>query len=144
MTLQVFVVDTNVVVAGLINGSRDSPASAILNAVLSGGLVYLLSPALLAEHRAVLLRPKPAGLHGLTEAEVDQVLVELTANAVWREPAAGNPAPDRSDDHLWALRDAYPGSMLVTGDRLLLDEPPTGSSVISPRTWLENFAGRDR
>jgi uncharacterized protein len=141
MSPHVFVIDTNVVVAGLITGSSNSPAVAILDAMLSGALLYLMSPVLLQEYRAVLLRPKIASHHGLTQDEVDHVLVELTANAVWREPMAAHPAPDRGDDHLWALLNAHAGSMLVTGDRLLLENPREGHSVISPRTWLENFAG---
>lgn len=140
MTPQIFVVDTNVVVAGLITRG-ESPPVAILDAMLCGDLVYLMSPALLAEYRTVLLRPAIARLHGLTEDEVDHVLVELTANAVWREPAAHSPAPDRGDDHLWALLQAHRGSMLITGDRLLQDEPPEQASVISPRTWLDTFSG---
>jgi len=142
MTPHVFVIDTNVVVAGLITGSSNSPAVAVLDGMLSGALLHLMSPALLQEYRSVLLRPKIAGLHGLTDGEVDNLLVELTANAVWRETTTVLPAPDRGDDHLWALLHAHAGSMLVTGDRLLLDNPPAGHSVISPRIWLESFAGR--
>ncbi len=141
MSLPVFVVDTNVVVAGLITGSSHSPVVLVLDAMLSGTLVYLLSPALLDEYRSVLLRPKLAKVHGLTEVQIDQLLIELTANAIWREPKPGSPAPDRGDDHLWALLNAYPESILVTGDRLLLENPPTQSSVISPGTWLNDFVG---
>jgi len=139
MSPPVFVVDTNVVVAGLVTGSSSSPVALVLDAMLSGGLVFLLSPALLYEYRSVLSRPKLTNLHGLTEAEIDQFLVELTANAIWREPKPGTPAPDRGDDHLWALLRGHPGSVLVTGDRLLLENPPTPSSVISPGTWLGEF-----
>ena len=141
MSPPVFVVDTNVVVAGLITGSSHSPVASVLDAMLSGTLVFLLSPALLDEYRSVLLRPKLAKLHGLTEAQIDQLLVELTANAIWCDPKPSSPAPDRSDDHLWALLSAYPGSILVTGDGLLLEEPPKPSSVISPATWVNDFAG---
>lgn len=141
MSPPVFVVDTNVVVAGLITGSTDSPAALVLDAMLSGALIFLLSPALLAEYRSVLLRPKLVKLHGLTEAQVDRLLTELTANAIWREAENGPTAPDRGDDHLWALLNTYPKSTLVTGDRLLLKHPPTRSSVISPSTWLGDFAG---
>ena len=109
--------------------------------MLSGALVFLLSPALLDEYRSVLCRPKLVKLHGLSEAHIDQLLVELTANAIWREPKAGSPAPDRGDDHLWALLSAYSGSILVTGDRLLLENPPQQNSVISPSTWLNDFVG---
>lgn len=141
MSPHVFVVDTNVVVAGLITRSTDSPAADILDAMLSGALVYLMSPALLQEYRSVLLRPRIANVHGLTDDQIDRVLVELTANAMWREPAVVQPAPGRGDDHLWALLNAHSDSTLVTGDRLLLDNPPDGHSVISPRTWLDDFSG---
>lgn len=80
----VFVVDTNVVAAGLITASGNSPVVVILEAMLSGTLLYLMSPALLQEYRTVLLRPRISKLHGLTEAEVDQLLVEITANSIWR------------------------------------------------------------
>ena len=66
-------------------------------------VLFLLSPALLAEYRGVLMRPKLVGLHGLTEAEVDRLLTELTANAIWREPQVKSAAPDPGDNHLWAL-----------------------------------------
>jgi putative PIN family toxin of toxin-antitoxin system len=141
MSPPVFVVDTNVVVAGLITGSSHSPVASVLDAMLSGTLVFLLSPALLDEYRSVLLRPKLAKLHGLTETQIDRLLVELTANAIWREPKPSSPAPDRGDDHLWASLSAYSGSILVTGDRLRLENPPTQSSVISANTWLNDFVG---
>jgi putative PIN family toxin of toxin-antitoxin system len=137
----VFVIDTNVVVSGLITTSPDSPGAVILDAMLSATLIYLMSPALLQEYRSVLLRPKIAGLHGLSVAQVDAVLVDLTANAIWRDPPVLTRAPDRGDDPLWALLEAHPASSLITGDRLLLDEPPVERSVISPRTWSENFIG---
>jgi len=95
MSPPVFVIDTNVLIAGLITGSSDSPVARVLDAMLSGSLVYLLSPELLDEYRSVLLRPKLAKLHRLTESEVDRILTELTANAMWREPKTSSPAPDR-------------------------------------------------
>ncbi len=143
MTPTVFVVDTNVVVAGLITGSSRSPVALLLDAMLSGTLLYLLSPELLDEYRAVLLRPKLTRLHGLAEAEVDRLLVELAANAMWREPNPASPAPDRGDDHLWALLGAFSGSVLITGDRLLLEQPPASGSVISPKTCVDRFLATD-
>lgn len=134
-----FVVDTNVVVAGLVTGSSRSPVALVVDAMLSGTLVFLLSPALLDEYRSVLSRPKLVKLHGLTETQLDPLFAELTANAIWREPKPGSPAPDRGDDHLWALLSAYSGSILITGDRLLLENPPKQRSVISPGAWLNDF-----
>ncbi|MDZ7768274.1 MAG: putative toxin-antitoxin system toxin component, PIN family [Woeseiaceae bacterium] len=143
MSPPVFVVDTNVVVAGLVTGSSSSPVALALDGMLSGTLVFLLSPALLDEYRAVLTRPKLVKLHGFTEAQVDQLLVELTANAIWREPKPDSPAPDPGDDQLWSLLSACPESILVTGDRLLLENPPSRSSVISPGTWLSDFVSNE-
>jgi putative PIN family toxin of toxin-antitoxin system len=143
MTQPVFVVDTNVVAAGLITAPRRSPVARILDAMLSGTLIYLLSPALLDEYRVVLLRPKLTKLHGLSEQEVDLLLVELTSNAIWRESGSATSAPDHGDDHLWALLATYPDSILITGDRLLFDHPPEHSSAISPKTYIDHFLRAD-
>jgi len=142
MSPPVFVVDTNVVVAGLISGSRGSPVVAVVDAMLAGSLAYMLSPSLLAEYRRVLMRPRLGVLHGLEEPEIDRVLVELTANAIWREPDAVASAPDPGDDHLWALLSEHVGATLITGDRLLVENPPAENQVISPRGWVAAFEGR--
>ncbi len=71
MSPPVFIVDTNVVVAGMLTDSRQSPVAQALDAMLAGTLIFLMSPALLDEYRAALLRPKLAKLHGLTEAKID-------------------------------------------------------------------------
>jgi putative PIN family toxin of toxin-antitoxin system len=139
MTPPVCVVDTNVLVAGLITNPDQSPVAWILDAMLSGKLVYLLSPELLDEYRAVLLRPKLTTLHGLSDAEVDRLLVEMAANAMWREPQCTSPAPDPGDDHLWALMDSLSGSMLITGDRVRLENPAQTGSVIFSKTCVERF-----
>ena len=138
MTPRVFIVDTNVVVAGLLSRATESPVARILDAVLSGSLVYLLSPDLLAEYRTVLMRPKLANRHRLSPKEVDDVLTELAGNAMWREPQGGaTAAPGAGDDHLWALLETYPGSTHITGDLLLHDVPPPHHSVIPPSAWAE-------
>lgn len=140
MSSRVFVVDTNVVVAGLSTGRADSPVAAVLDAMLRGSLLFLLSPDLIDEYRSVLLRPKLRESHGLSAAEIDQVLVELTANAMWSEPKAGSAAPDPGDDHLWSLLETHAGSILITGDQLLLRNPPSNHSVISPQAWHSGSA----
>lgn len=140
MTPAVFVVDTNVVVSALITSDATSPTAKILDAMLEGGLLYLMSEDLIAEYATVLRRPAIVELHGLSNREIDGLLTELTANAVWREPAAGGGAPDARDNHLWALLASHAGSRLVTGDRLLLDNPPAGTPVLTPR----DLAGRKR
>ncbi|MEW5891392.1 MAG: putative toxin-antitoxin system toxin component, PIN family [Pseudomonadota bacterium] len=146
MMARVFIVDTNVLVAGLITRDTTSPTALILDAMLTGDMAYLLSPALLEEYRKVLLRPRVRSAHGLTEAQVDTVLTEIVANAVWREPAVApmQSAPDPGDDHLWALLACEPGSTLVTGDRLLMENPPGRGGVISPSACVALFAEERR
>jgi putative PIN family toxin of toxin-antitoxin system len=133
MTSRLFIVDTNVLVAGLISSQQSSPTVRVLDAMLDGRLMYFLSPALLREYRLVLLRPKLMRLHQLDEAAVDRILTEITANALWREPASesAESAPDPGDNHLWTLLASEPEAILVTGDRLLMENPRSGSSVIT-------------
>ena len=133
MTRKVFVVDTNVVVSGMISVDPRSPPSQILDAMLDGRLLYLMSGALLSEYSAVLQRPGMVRLHQRTDNEIDQLLTDLAANAVWREPSTSDAVPDKGDNHLWALLASQPGSRLVTGDHLLLDNPPRPGSVVTPR-----------
>ncbi|MCK9274581.1 MAG: PIN domain-containing protein [Syntrophales bacterium] len=131
------IIDSNVLVSGILSKEKDSPLSAIVDKMLSGELPFLLSPQLLSEYRNVPLRPKIVQLHGLTEEEIDKMLEEIALDAIWREPQAAAAAPDPGDDHLWALMSAVPGSILVTGDQLLLKNPPPGASVLSPRSYME-------
>lgn len=138
---RMFIVDTNVVVAGLITMQAGSPTAQILDAMLDGQLIYLLSPDLLREYRAVVLRPKLTHIHGLNETEIDALLTDITANALWRDPPADplHQTPDPQDRHLWALLACEPSAVLVTGDRLLQANPRPGSSVISPARWAGDF-----
>lgn len=137
------VVDTNVVVAGLISTPGDSPVCRILDGMLAGSFPFLLSIELLDEYRNVLLRDPLRGVHGLSPDQVDVVLTEITANAVIREPEPDRTleAPDRGDDHLWRLQATTPGSTLVTGGRALLAHPPEFATVQSPRAFIDSISG---
>lgn len=140
---RMFIVDTNVVIAGLITSQVASPTAQLVDAMLDGRLIYLLSPDLLREYRAVVLRPKLARMHGLNETEIDTLLTDITANALWRDSPADDlhQAPDPQDRHLWALLACEPSAVLITGDRLLQENPRPGpgSSVISPARWAGGF-----
>lgn len=139
MTIKIVIIDTNVLVAGLLTTQANSPTAQILDGMLNGDLVYLLSPELLSEYRAVLLRPKLRALHKLTEVELDQLLTEITANAIWHEPAEQHQhrSPDPGDQHLWNLLAGEQRAVLVTGDQLLLQDPHPDSSVVSPSTLIQ-------
>ena len=133
------VIDTNVVVAGLISSAAHSPVRRVLDRMLAGAFRFVLSPDLLAEYRRVLLRPVILARHELSSDQVDVILTAIAANAQVRDPVArtARGARDRGDDHLWRLLHAMPGLTLVTGDRLLLEQPPQFASVVSPRAALD-------
>lgn len=136
------VIDTNVVVSGLLTRDPASPTARILDAMLSGQFTFLLSVELLAEYRAVLLRPKIRAVHGLSAAEIDEVLTAIAASAAIREP--GPPpdgVPDPNDAHLRALLACQPGATLVTGDQALLAAPLASTRVLTPADFASSMWG---
>lgn len=109
--------------------------------MLSGELRFALSMELLAEYRAVLLRPRIQSRHGLSETELDTLLEALATNAVILDITGRDEiAPDSGDNHLWRLLAARSGAGLITGDALLIRKPPAASRVLTPRDWLQQTA----
>ncbi len=136
MKIRAFIVDTNVVVAGLLTRDVLSPTARVLDGMVDASFPFLVSPALLSEYREVLLRPKIRARHGLDPDEIDSLLTEIVANAIVREPEpSGQKAPSRQDQHLWDLLETERGTVLITGDQRLLATPPEGASVISPSSF---------
>ena len=117
-----FVVDTNVVVAGLITREPGATTALFLDRMLRGELRFLLSEALLAEYRRVLLRPKIATAHGLAVDEVDEVLIRLASHGAVRELSETQiRTPDPvGDEHLFALLAVDAKALLVSGDAAVL------------------------
>ena len=137
MARKIFIVDTNVVVSGLISSDSNSPPARILDAMLEGAFPYVMSTALSNEYSSVLRRPAVVRQHRLTEPEVALLLSNLTENAIWHDPVLNNIAPDLGDNHIWALLKSPLHTQLITGDKLLIENPPVGAIVISPRNFME-------
>lgn len=135
-----FIIDTNVVVAGLLTGHANSPVARILDGMLSAAFAFVVSEALLAEYRTVLLRPKLCKLHGLTESEVDTILTDIARHAIALTPSGGpnmtSNAPDPGDQFLWELLNTRADLVLVTGDKLLLADPAMQQRVIVPQAFM--------
>ena len=53
-----FIIDTNVLVAGLLTSHADASVARILDGMLGAAFPFVLSEVLLAEYRAVLMRPR--------------------------------------------------------------------------------------
>ena len=133
-------IDTNVVVASFLVRPSDSPVFRIVSGMLEGRFSYLLSVELLAEYRNVLLRPTIRRRHALTDEEVDLFLEEVAFLGVVRElKTVCERAPDSGTDHLWQLLKAQPGSVLVTGDLTLQEDPPKYASVLSPAIFCQQL-----
>ena len=142
MKEHIFIVDTNVLVAGLITGSPNSPTSRILDAKLTGNIFYLFSEELLQEYRNVLLRPAVAMMHGLGADEIDNILAEIAANGILRSPQSKEnlESPDPNDEHLWSIMALEPSAILVTGDQLLIDNPGSQGTFITPTKWAQLYS----
>ncbi len=130
------IIDTNVVVAGLLTKQDTSPVARILDGMLGAAFPFVLSEALLAEYRTVLVRPVLRKLHGLTVAEVEAVLTDIAQHAVVLAPAAAPPAPDPGDQLLWGLLAAKADLVLVTGDKLLLRDAGMRGRVMTPSAFV--------
>ena len=136
MTRQIVIVDTNVVVAGLLTGYGDSPVALILDGMLGAVFPFVVSEALLAEYRTVLVRPGLRELHGLTNAELETILTDLAQHAIVLKPVTVPPAPDPGDQLLWELLAARAELVLVTGDKVLLKHAGMRGRVISPKAFV--------
>jgi len=131
------IVDTNVVVAGLLAANDASPVARILDGMLAAAFPFVVSEALLAEYRAVLLRPRVRKLHGLTVDEVEALLVDIAQHAIVLVPVATSSAPDPGDQLLWELLAARSDLQLITGDKLLLRDARMRVRVVSPKAFVE-------
>jgi len=138
-----YIVDTNVVIAGLITSQTASPVAQVLDRMLNASLPFVLSPTLLAEYRSVMLRPKIAARHGLLADEVDTILTDIARHAVMLQPGppAANhaKAPDPGDQMLWDLLALRPDLVLVTGDLRLLASEAMAPRVITPAVLVDRL-----
>ena len=142
-----FIIDTNVVVAGLLTSHADSPVARILDGMLGADFAFVLSEALLAEYRSVLVRPRLCKLHGLSSPEIDTILLDIARHAVVLSPVktvATPVAPDPGDQFIWDLLTTRADLVLVTGDKLLLQDKAMQQRVVSPQAFITHFVTQIR
>ena len=135
MTAEV-VVDTNVVIAGLLTGDPTSLVARILDGMLGAAFPYAISEPLLDEYRSVTRRPRLRDAHGLDDSRVDAVLVTIAEHAVVISPQPTVSASDPGDQHLWELLAARADLPLVTGDQRLFEESVYRQRIISPQVFV--------
>lgn len=140
MTPQFAIIDTNVVVAGLLTKHATSPVARILDGMLVGAFAFALSEPLIAEYRNVLVRPPLRKQHGLSVTEVEMLLTDLVQLAILVEPQPAEAAPDPGDQMLWELLAARPDLILVTGDKLLLQHPGMAGRIATPLVFCSGWS----
>ena len=135
-TLRV-VIDTNVLLSGIAYPA--SVPGKILGAWRHGSVEVLLSTYILDELRPVL--PRLAHCHGLTLAEIDNLVDALSIQAEVIEPLPGTD-PDLRDANvqpvlatLLAAINTSGGDYLVTGDKDLLAKAERYPIVTPAKFW---------
>lgn len=128
------VLDTNVVVSALL--SPHGPPAQLLDLVLEGHLQLAASPAILAEYREVLLRPRFA----LEPQQVNLLLDTLDSLALHVSPLPWPHLLHDADDEPFLAAAHHAHAMLVTGnERDYPDALREGVTVNSPRQALEHL-----
>jgi predicted nucleic acid-binding protein len=130
-----------VVVAGLLTANSASNVARVLDGMLTAAFPFAVSEALLAEYRTVLVRAKLRELHGLTIAEVETILTDLAQHAIVLAPVGAPPAPDPGDQLLWDLLATRADLVLVTGDKLLVEDAGMQGRVVSPYAFMAGAYG---
>jgi putative PIN family toxin of toxin-antitoxin system len=114
MTIPRVVLDTNVLVSGLLGGSGLS----VMQHWRRGDFVLVVSPQILTEYTAVLKRPK----FGLPGWLVDELLTFIREQADWTKPETQvEVARDPSDDKFLEAAISGKADYIVSADNDLLD-----------------------
>jgi putative PIN family toxin of toxin-antitoxin system len=131
------VVDAGVYVSAAISG-QGAPVQ-LLEAAVEGRAVLIISPLLVGELRDVLARGKFRRWISQQDADafVDALvlladLVDDPSESSWRRLCR-----DPDDDYLVALMQAYRATLLVTGDRALLELHEPDLDIRSPRNAVD-------
>ena len=131
------IVDTNIIVFGLI--SPTGPPGKIVDVLLQGFLVPVMSPATLAELEAVLMRPRLRTLFERAGIEATEFLAEFRELAEIIEPTPTDiPVRDENDRIFLELAVARPPvDFLITGDRDFEQRHYADVPVISPTLFAK-------
>jgi putative PIN family toxin of toxin-antitoxin system len=138
------VVDTNVVVSGILTARHEAPVARVLDGMLATAFPYAVSEALLSEYRMVLARPALRRLHGLNLQEIEILVITLAESAIVLAPAAAPKAPDPGDQFLWELLAARADLGLVTGDKRLQGKHAYSQRVMTPQAFIESWRPKAR
>ncbi len=131
--METIVLDTNVLVSGLLQGR--GPSGQLVRLVAVGELVLALDPRILGEYEAVLLRKK----FGFDPDRTRALLEQIRADGM---QVAARPLekrlPDPDDEAFLEVARAAGARALVTGNlRHFPEDARAGVTVVSPREMIE-------
>jgi len=131
------IVDTNIIVSGLISSS--GPPAKIVNALLQGLLVPVLSLDTLAELEAVLMRPRLQALFSRAGVEAEEFLTEFRrlAEIIESEPVDISVRDEKDRIFLELAATRPPVDFLITGDRDFERKQYAGVPVISAALFVK-------
>jgi len=131
MTTPRVVLDTNVLVSGLLGGSGLD----VIQRWRRGDFVLVVSPQVFEEYQAVLKRPK----FGLPEWLVNELLTFIRERAVWIEPEAQvEVARDPTDDKFLEAAINGKAKYIVSADNDLLTLGAfEGIPIVPPWEFVE-------
>lgn len=138
------ILDANIIVSAQLVQHPLAPSFRLFEASLGRALRNHISEALREEYLDVLLRPTIMRRHGLSPAEVRELvdLVHHFSLAIAPPPSVAV-APDARDQHLWDMLAAYSHLKLVTGDPLLVASGDFPGRILSPRDFVDRFLATD-
>jgi putative PIN family toxin of toxin-antitoxin system len=130
------VIDPGVLVSAFI-GRPGSVPDRIVRAWRAGRMELVVSPAVLAELADVLARPKFAS--AAREGRAIDFVGALRAGATMTRDPAGTEAitRDPKDDYLVRLALSLAGTVLVSGDRDLLESDTGDVEILTPREFID-------
>ncbi len=130
------VLDTNVLVSGLLN-ANGNPAK-IVNLALSGALQICFDSAILSEYVEVLGRPR----FKFDPTRISEILLKLTTEGIRVDASSFFQLnlPDPDDEPFLAVALASSSDFLVTGNLAHFpDDKRHGSKVVSPADFVEHW-----
>ena len=130
------VLDTNVVLSGLL---WHGTPHALLGRVREGTLIFISSPALLAELAEVIARPQFDTILVRSNTSRERSLAELheLTEVIAPPPLAEPVCRDPDDDAVLALAIAASADLIVSGDRDLLNlKSFQGIAIVTPAEAL--------
>ncbi len=125
------VIDTNVLVSGLMTKNPASPPVRIVEALLLGLFTMVFNDDVMAEYSDVLRRPRLR----LDEQDVKSLLAFISAYGLPGKTVASNADfADEDDRVFFELASGHPGAKLVTGNQKHFPRVPT---VLSPQEFVQ-------